>query len=143
MDDRSVRAHIYEVLVATGRPPTAKSTAEELSISEAEASAAFRRLAEDHEIALLPGTDQVWMAHPFSAVPTDYLVEARDGRRWWANCAWDAVAIPGLVGDCTVHATLADGEAFQVTVSDGAVSPEHLIHFQVPARNFWDDIGST
>jgi len=143
MDDRAVRTHIYEAFVATGRPPTTASAAEALSTSPAEVAAAFRRLAGHHEIALLPGTDEVWMAHPFSGVPTDYLVEAKNGRRWWANCAWDAVAIPGLVGDCTVHATLAGGEPFQVTVADGTVSPEHVIHFQVPARNFWDDIGST
>ncbi len=84
------------------------------------------------------------MAHPFSGVPTDYEVEAPDGRRWWANCAWDAVAIPGLVGGATIRARMTtDGSLLEVDIRDGVVSPDHVIHFRVPARNFWDDIGFT
>mgnify|MGYP002260981813 CR=1 FL=1 len=41
---------------------------------------------------LIPGTDSVWMAHPFSGVPTDFVVTI-NGRRWFANCVWDGLAI--------------------------------------------------
>lgn len=144
MDDRRVRAHIYRCFVDDGEPPTVPSTAAHFGVEGREVEASFRRLAGQHEIVLAPGSHQIRMAHPFSAVPTNYLVESLDGRRWWANCAWDAVAIPGLVGDSIVHArSPVDGSAWEAWVTDGVVDPPHLIHFEVPASRFWDDIGFT
>jgi hypothetical protein len=77
------------------------------------------------------------MAEPFSAVPTAFAVRAGD-RRWWANCAWDALAIPPLVGvDAVVETACPDcGEA--LTDRGDAVA-----HFAVPARDWWRSIGFT
>ncbi len=81
---------------------------------------------------------RVWMAHPFSGLPTPYTAEIGE-RSWFANCAWDALAILALLGD-----GVARGEDSLVwTVVGGVVSPDGLVHLLVPARRFWDDIGFT
>ncbi len=82
------------------------------------------------------------MAHPFSGVPTDYRSEIGD-RRWWANCGWDAFAILALLGDGEVRARSEEGIESTWTIRNGVVRPDGLVHFVVPARRFWDDIGFT
>src|SRR5256885_7144555 len=57
--------------------------------------------------SLAPATATVWMAHPFSAVPTAYPVVIGE-RTYWANCAWDAAGILSLVGDGECRTRCAD-----------------------------------
>lgn len=142
--DAAVRTAIYDAFSSSAGAPDASSVAIALGTDLPGVKESMRRLADAHEIVLLPGTDQVWMAHPFSGVPTGYVVTANDGRRFWANCAWDALAIPSLVGDVTVEVkSPVDGERWTYTVENGAISTHHLVHFLVPAAHFWDDIGFT
>ena len=83
------------------------------------------------------------MAHPFSAVATDFLVRIGD-RHWFANCVWDGLSILALLGDGTLdtHSRGSD-ELIRLHVSAGKVLGDTLVHFLVPARRFWDDIGFT
>jgi len=83
------------------------------------------------------------MAHPFSAVATDFLVRIGD-RHWFANCVWDGLSILALLGDGTLdtHSPASD-ELIRLHVSAGKVLGDTLVHFLVPARRFWDDIGFT
>jgi hypothetical protein len=71
---------------------------------------------------LNPATDEIRMANPFSAVPTAYRVEAA-GRRWYANCAWDALGVLGaLAVDGRVESSCPDcGEPYAVHVRDRVV----------------------
>ena len=52
----------------------------------------MERLDRAHALVLDADTGAIRMANPFSAVPTPHRVHA-DGRRWHANCAWDAFGI--------------------------------------------------
>ena len=80
------------------------------------------------------------MAHPFSGVDTGYRAHIGE-RSWFANCAWDALAIVALLGaDGT--ATGRDG-VVEWQIQNGVVSPNGLIHMLVPAAKFWEDIGFT
>ncbi len=75
------------------------------------------------------------MAHPFSGVDTGHTATIGD-RTWWANCAWDALAILALLGDGVAR---CPGE-IEWVVADGAVSPLGFVHLLVPASRFWDDV---
>jgi hypothetical protein len=100
-------------------------------------------LAQEHRLVLVPGTDTIWMAHPFSAVRTDVLVRVAD-RQWFANCVWDGLSILALLGDGTLHThSPATGEPIVLRASSGAVNRDAIVHFLVPARRFWADIGFT
>ena len=85
------------------------------------------------------------MAHPFSAVPTAYRVEAA-GRRWYANCAWDAFGIcAALATDGRIEASCPDcGDAIGIDVRAACSDDESLLfHCLVPARRWWDDVAYT
>jgi hypothetical protein len=144
--DNRVRLHVYERFVADGRPPTAAETGAALGIPTDAAVASYRRLEEERVVVLAPGTDTIWMANPFSGVPTRFRVLTDDGRSWWGNCVWDALGILAAVeADGSVDASCADcGEKIELRVKDGELEPiEAVIHFAVPARRWWDNIAFT
>jgi len=141
--DGRVRLKVFERLLSAGRAPTAAETAADLGISLQEAAAAYGRLGESHRLVLRPGTTEIVMANPLSAVPTPFAVEV-DGRSHLGNCIWDALGVIAMLGDSgRVVTTCGDGcgEPMQVTIQGGApVDPRGIIHFQVPRAKWWDDI---
>lgn len=143
--DRIVRLHIYSHLAETGQAPSVDHVARASNQSFSAVEDAFRRLAAGKAIVLAPGTSNIWMAHPFSAVPTPYLVQT-NRVPYWANCAWDALNIPALLGiDAQTHARCPDCSAeLSMAVHAGNLLPtEGVIHFAVPPRRFWENIGFT
>jgi hypothetical protein len=84
VSDLDVRHFIYKTFAETSRPPTTLETADYFKIPIAAAEGAYDRLANAHHIALAPGSHRIWMAHPFSALPTNYATEIGD-RRYWGN----------------------------------------------------------
>ncbi|MBI4884143.1 MAG: hypothetical protein HY826_08820, partial [Actinobacteria bacterium] len=103
---------------------------------------AWKRLHDAHAIVLQAENNELRMANPFSAVPTDHQVHAA-GRTWFANCAWDAVGIcAALHSDGHIETTCADcAEPIEVEVRDQQPTDRHLLfHCLVPAANWWDDI---
>jgi hypothetical protein len=84
VSDFDVRHFIYNTFAETSRPPTTLETADHFKIAIAAVESAYERLASAHHIALAPGSHGVWMAHPFSALPTNYVTEI-GGRRYWGN----------------------------------------------------------
>src|SRR5688572_19953832 len=138
--DRQVRAVIYRTLLEEGEAPSVVALASLLDVTEPQLTASLRSLAGAHAIVLRPGSDELWMAHPFSASQTDFAVRS-GGRTWFANCVWDGLSILALVGDGTLDThSPATGEPIRFEVRDRIVSGEGLVHFLVPASRFWDDI---
>ena len=145
MLDNDVRVSVYGEFVATGRPPTVAETAAALDRAEDEIEAAYRRLEEARVIVLAPGTLNVWMANPLSAVPTPFRVETARGL-FWGNCIWDAFGVVAMLGrEGSVSTSCPDcGEAMTLVVRDGALeSTDGVAHFVVPAARWWENVGFT
>ena len=144
--DRDVRLAVYRTIVEIGRPPTAPEMAVELGVVARDVEASLRRLSEGHVLVLAPGTPYIWMANPFSAIPTPFEVEVGD-RRYFGNCIWDALGIPAsLHADARIRTYCPDcSEPLSLDIRNGALEPsvDGVIHFAVPAASWWDDIGST
>ena len=106
--DQQVRHFVYTYFVEQTRPPTTGETAGHLNIDPDDAAAAYRRLDRKHAFFLEPGTLDIRMANPLSAVPTDYRVFV-DERPQWANCAWDAFGVAAMLhADVRVDALYAE-----------------------------------
>jgi hypothetical protein len=142
--ERDVRAAVYGAFRDTGKAPEADALAVTLGLSRDQVIDALRSLAAAHVLALRPDGASIWMAHPFSGIPTDSLVTVGT-RRWFANCVWDGLAIIGLFGGTgrlETHSP-ATRDPIALQVIDGAVQGEAITHFLVPASRFWEDIGYT
>ena len=141
--ERDVRLFIYRHFLETAHAPSASTIAASVNATGAIVSSALRRLADLHAIVLAPASIDIWMAHPFSAVPTPYPVTIA-GRTYWANCAWDAAGVLSLAGDGESHTRCGDcGQEVGFAVERGRVSGDGIVHFVVPARRFWENIAFT
>ena len=143
--DRRVRHAIYQHTIAHGAVPSTTELGGQLGMTAAEVDASLLRLAARHVIALAPGTTSIWMAHPFSAVPTAYRVETTQ-HTYWANCAWDVLGIAALLGvDARARSICPDcGDTLDVVVENGtARSTGTRVHFGVGPRRFWQNVGFT
>lgn len=142
---RDITAYLYAQMVATSAAPSAADTARALSCSLAEAEAGYRALADAHVIVLRPCSTTIWMVMPFSNMPTAYTVIVGE-RAYYAPCAWDAFGIPAALGaDARIFTTCADcGGALERKVATRALTETRgLVHFALPARRWWEDVGYT
>jgi hypothetical protein len=141
--ERRVRAAVYATLREEAAAPSVDRLAADLGARREDVAAALHRLADLHCLVLVPGTESIWMAHPFSGIETDFRV-AVGTRRWFANCAWDGLALLALLGDgaLATHSP-ATGEPLDFEARGGRIRGDGIVHFLVPARCFWDDIGYT
>jgi hypothetical protein len=142
---RDTRLYIYAQMVTTSAAPTAAETARALSCSAEEAEAAYQALADAHMIVLRPDSRTIWMAMPFSNMQTPFTV-ITGGRAYYANCAWDAFGVPALLdADARIFTTCADcGGALERRVAGGSLTEARgLVHFALPARRWWDNVGFT
>ena len=142
IDDR-VRLHVFERFVADGRPPTATETCEALELERGEADAAYRRLEQGRVLVLAPGTTNIWMANPLSAVPTAFHVESERGE-YFGNCIWDGLGVVAMLGRSGRVSTWCPDcdEPLVFTVRDGRLEPiDAVVHYVVPAARWWENIG--
>ena len=142
-----VRLRLYELFVQTGSCPSKAEVAADLGCTAEEIARAFSELAAAHMLVVQPGSGEVLMANPLSAVPTPFVVETSgpDGARsWYGNCIWDALGVIAMLqGDGRVLASCGCcGERMTVSVNRGEAvcDPSGLVHFALPARQWWNDI---
>jgi len=140
-----IRVFVYETLLDGGRMPTAADMAEHFGVTRDDVVDTLRTARIGKTLLPDPHTGEIWMAGPFSARPTTYEVR-RGARRWWANCAWDMLGVANLVGhpvDISARCTdCGNSLDFQFAAATGTV-PDWVVHFLVPARRWYDDIGFT
>jgi hypothetical protein len=144
VEDLELRAVIYGRIVDTGTPPSRAEVVEAIGDPE-EADARLRRLHDAHMVVLDDRPHrrgEIRMALPFAGEPTGFRVANASGG-WWANCAWDSLAVVAAIhDDAHIDATWSDtGEHLEIDIVDGRLSrSDGFVHFQVPAQQWWDDI---
>ena len=144
-DATAFRVHIYDRLLATGLPPTIRELANHYGASEAEARRWIAELKIGKTILPHPLTGEIWMAGPFASAKTPYKVI---GERvtWWANCAWDMLGIAMISGETVrIHSQCTDCDEPMTLKAGPQQKPDvdGVVHFLVPARHWYDDIGFT
>ena len=143
-----VRLFIFEHFLERAAPPVVEQLMARFALSREAASDVLHDLEAARHIALVPGTDRVLMAFPFSAIATPFKVTAR-GRTYFANCAWDAIAFHAMLGeevrvDSYCHHCAAP---IQVELKSGHAThvdpPEALVYLALRPTEWWSDIITT
>jgi len=142
-----VRVRLYKMFLELGRCPSSAEVAAALQCPVPEVAVAFRDLAAAHMLVLQPGSGEILMANPLSAVPTAFVVETHADtgpRSWYGNCIWDALGVIAMLqrGGQVLTSCGCCGESMTVSVDKGKVEakPPGIVHFAIPARHWWDDI---
>jgi hypothetical protein len=145
IDSTALRVFVYDSLAANGLPPTTADIGKHFGVSADTARTDLATLKIGKTILVHPESGEIWMAGPFAAAKTDYRVT--DGRRtWWANCAWDMLGVPMILGRRVWAQTRCTdcGEAMTIECDPSSAPTEDVVvHFLVPARRWYDDIGFT
>ncbi|HET6865835.1 MAG TPA: organomercurial lyase [Solirubrobacteraceae bacterium] len=131
MDLVEQRRKIYQQYAATGEPP--KLAPEDLVALEAA-----------HAVVL--GADgTIAFANPFATPPAPYRIQTSDAIHY-AICAWDALGVLAALGrDGVAEGRCPDcGESIVLRIREGTLDPaEAVVHFLVPAANWYEDLGFT
>ena len=145
IDPVALRVFVYEELLDRGAAPSIVDIARHFGVAPNDARRSLAELRIGKTILAHPQTGEIWMAGPFSAAETPYRV-TRGARQWWANCAWDMFGVAQLArakvrvdthcGDCNEPIAL---ECDPHAPPNG----EGVVHFLLPARRWYDDIGFT
>lgn len=143
--DLAVRRAVLVTFVR-GDIPTRASVGAALGLDADVVAASYRALSDAHVIVPDPVTGEVWMAMPFSAVPTEFRVVVGD-RSVWANCAWDAFGVAAALDADVAFVTRcpASNQPVRAGVHRGVAFADAgaVAHIPVPASRWWDDIGYT
>jgi alkylmercury lyase-like protein len=141
--DWQIRVFIYGFFLENTRPPSSAETAQKFNILVAEAQQVYQRLHNAHHIFLDMQTNEIRMANPLSAIPTDYRVKLND--KWlYANCAWDTLGVAAMVGqDAVIAATLPisrDVVTYHVKSDELLADDNLIVNFALPVRQWYNDL---
>ena len=140
-----LRIHIYDVLLDRGSPPRLAELAREYHVAEHDVRQAIADLKIGKTVLPHPRTGEIWMAGPFASEPTPYKVA---GKRttWFANCAWDMLGVAMITKEwVSIDARCGDCDEPILLGADHETPPREdlVVHFLLPARQWYDDIGFT
>ena len=140
-----IRAHIYERLIATGRVPLVAELVQTAGSSSEAIATALQSLHEQHHVVV--GDDgEVAVAHPFSSVPTGFLV-TYGAVSAWGFCIWDALGIAAMTSknasidvSCSTCFRRIRLEICGASLVTGC---QYVAQFIVPPQHMWDDVRLT
>lgn len=138
----TLHSMILKHIIQTGYAPKVCDLAHSLQMSEGDMVTGLKELEEYHGVVLHPKSHEVWVIHPFSLAPTNFLVFSASGE-WWGNCAWCSLGIAALLNqDVTIRTTLgANDRQVSIHIRDGKiVEPDYYIHFPIPMQTAWDNV---
>lgn len=142
MNDAALHEAIVASFLQFERPPTIRELSARFECSAVETREGLRGLADRHGVVLQPHSDEVWVAHPFSAAPTTFVVRAGE-RRWWGNCAWCSLGVAHLAGGTATIETRIGAleEAVTIRIVDGELrDSDYVVHFPVPMSRAWENV---
>ena len=145
---RAVRKFIFDHFFEHAAPPVIEEVMQRFGLNRAEAFDLLRGLEADHHILLVPGTQRILMANPYSAVTTPFRVYL-DGKRYFANCAWDTVSLHVMLDrDARVESYCHHcAEPIELSLRRGRVTSskpaEPVIFLSMPVARWYENLVDT
>lgn len=136
--DLAMRMLVFAHFGRTGRALTRAEIAAEVGRSVDWVDNVFARLADAHVLALDPD-GEIAKALPFCATPTPFRVRA-GGVDYYGNCAWDSFGLAALLGPSAEIALTCGDCALRLASLAQDDRTDWIVHFAVPAAQWWEDI---
>lgn len=144
--DTKLKLAIYRFTAENARVPAIADIVPVIGATAAEVREGYTRLYVSRVLVLNADGETIRMAPPFSGVPTQHRVRA-GGRDYYANCAWDSLGIlAALHGTGEVFSRCEQSrEPIHLVVNERGLVPGErcVVHFAVPASQWWKDITFT
>ena len=133
---------ILKYIIDKGFAPNIETLSVLLNTDKAEIEKGLYALQDYHGVVLHPNSPKIWVIHPFSLAPTNFLVKSAKGQ-WWGNCAWCSLGVAALLKeDLTITTNLgAHDEQVVINIINGELQEKKFcVHFPIPMRNAWDNV---
>ena len=133
---------ILATIVDNGFAPTIGSLADIFGCSTGTVKHSLHELEDYHGVVLHKHNGEIWVAHPFSLAPTNFLIRSKK-REWWGNCAWCSLGVAALVANEVQITTTLGANDKQVTIEVAGKEinqPDLLVHFPTPMSRIWDNV---
>ncbi|MHA2029986.1 MAG: organomercurial lyase [Candidatus Kariarchaeaceae archaeon] len=146
---KQIRKYVYDYFHEFAIPPTLELILNKFDKKRDEILTVLYSLHEDHLLVVDKKINKILIAHPFAGVPTSYIVKPKREQSYYATCAWDSIAMHiTLEEDIEIQAYCYHcNEPISLILEDEKIvsknPDEVLIHFQYPAKEWWDDIIDT
>ncbi|MEM9316608.1 MAG: organomercurial lyase, partial [Pseudomonadota bacterium] len=145
LSNASLHFVIIDTFLQRGFAPTLDELAARFGVARGLMRKALGELQDHHGVVLHPHSDEIWVAHPFSTVPTGFLVSS-GGREWWGNCAWCSLGLAALVdAPATIRTSPGyDRPTVELRIVDGKLDRhDFVVHFPTPMARAWDNVIAT
>ena len=145
---KNVRKFIFEHFEEYTTAPVLEQIMRRFGLDRTSAFEVLAELQSARHIMLLPGTQRILMAFPFSSIVTPFRVRltGKEGE-YFANCAWDAVAIHVMLGKEQWISSYCHhcSEDLKIHLKDQRpVYPlsdsQPLVYLALPASKWWENI---
>lgn len=148
---KNVRKYIFDHFEEHTTAPVLEQIMRKFALDRASAFKVLEDLQSARHIALLNGTQRILMAFPFSSIVTPFRVRvAGKDKEYFANCAWDAVAIhvalrkEQWISSYCHHCS----QDIRIHLKDQRVVSDHsnsqpLVYLALPASKWWENITLT
>jgi len=147
-EQRVIRKYIFDHFFEYTTAPPLEEVMQRFKLTRKEAFNRFKELEAEHHIHLVPGTQRILMANPFSAVSTPFRVYF-GASRYYANCAWDTVAMHVMLEKEACIASFCHhcADPIEITMTGGEVKasnpPAPVIFLSTPVADWYDNLINT
>src|SRR6267378_8188306 len=145
---RNVRKYIFEHFEEHTTAPALEQIMRKFRLDRTSAFKVLVDLQSARHIALLTETQRILMAFPFSSIVTPFRVKVTGKEKeYFANCAWDAVAIHVAVGKEQWISSYCHhcSEDIKIHLKDQKLVSQQLdnqplVYLALPASKWWENI---
>src|SRR5229473_1554651 len=145
---KNVRKYIFDHFEERAIAPVLEQIMRRFGLDRASAFKVLVDLQSARHIALLTGTQRILMAFPFSSVVTPFGVKvAGKDKEYFANCAWDAVAIHVALGKEQWISSYCHhcSEDVKIHLKDQRLisqlsETQPIVYLALPASKWWENI---
>jgi len=145
---KNVRKYIFEHFEEHAIAPVLEQIMRKFGLDRTSAFNVLVDLQSARHIALLTGTQRILMAFPFSSLVTPFRVKvAGKDKEYFANCAWDAVAIhvalrkeqwiSSYCHHCSEDIKIHLKDHMPISKQSDA---QPLVYLALPASKWWENI---
>ncbi len=138
---------VFDYFHENSRAPVLEEIMQQFHLGRDDAYSLLSQLEKSHHILLLPGTQRILMANPFSI--TTPFTDIINGKKYFANCAWDTISLHVMLRqDTTVDAYCHHcAEPISISLSQEKIMSSKpaspLIYLSVPVSKWYDNLINT
>jgi hypothetical protein len=145
---KPVRKFVFDRFLEHARPPVLEEIMQKFALDRAVAFGVLRELHDSRQLVLLAGSQRILMAHPFSSITSPFEVTVSN-KRYFANCAWDAIAFHVMLDKYVVVDSFCHHCAAKIKIElnknkiESSNPKDTLVFIGVPAAKWWENVVNT